>query len=75
MHVGGLNTCNIPHLCPPCFLSAVRLSAEMGLPASLMPGDAPPPDAAARLSERVEGVRGLLQRTTEEPLVADAERK
>ncbi len=53
---------------------ASRLSADYGLP-PLLPADGPPPDAAARLSERVDGVRMLLQRMSEELLVADAEKK
>lgn len=53
---------------------ANRLSTEAGLPPLLPPG-AVPPDGAARLSERITGVRSLMQRMCEELLVLDAEKR
>lgn len=53
---------------------ANRLSSEAGLPPLLPPGSVPP-DGAARLSERVTGVRSLMQRMCEELLVLDAEKR
>lgn len=53
---------------------AGRLASDYGL-TPLLAGDELPPGVPVRLSERMDVVRILLQRMTEELLVADAERR
>lgn len=53
---------------------AARLASECNIP-DLVPLGGLPPAGSARLSERIEGVRAVLQRLIEELLIADAEKR